>query len=145
MRKQMAQRMVRIGREVDDRLPERIGNKLVSAFKKNFREEGFFGTKWQDVKRRQGSGTKSVKKGGADSRRKILTGRTGNLGRSIQMVKERGRVIVYSDLAYSAAHNEGTQTAGRGHKTTIPRRQFIGDSAETNRIIKAELDKVLKE
>ncbi len=35
-------------------------------------------------------------------------------------------VTIIADLPYSSAHNDGTTTAGRGHKTTIPQRQFIG-------------------
>ena len=58
-----------------------IGNTAVRMFKENFQDEGFFGQRWREVKRRQpqrsrrGSGRAPV-----DAQRKILTG-TGDLGR----------------------------------------------------------------
>lgn len=50
---------------------------------------------------------------GADGQRRILTGRTGDLGRSIRWKTEPGRAVIYSDLPYAAAHNDGTTSAGR--------------------------------
>lgn len=120
-------------------LPRIAANEAASLFRKNFQDESFFGDKWEEVQRRQPktvkyktkSGkekTKSVKKGkGADGSRKILTGRTADLGKSIGIKIEPNRAVVYSDRPYSAAHNEGTSTAGRGRNTKIPKRQFIGN------------------
>ena len=82
---------------------------------------------------------------GAAGRRKILTGDTGNLGRSIRTHIGAGVATVYSDLSYSAAHNEGTSNAGRGRKTKIPQRKFIGDHPQLQAAIRAKIEIKLKE
>ena len=58
-------------------IPDILGQAAVDAFKQNFQDEGFFGSGWKEVKRRQGHAK------GAAASRPILTGPTGNLGRSI--------------------------------------------------------------
>lgn len=134
-------------KDLQTTIPKIIANKAVLLFKNNFQTESFFGAKWKEVNRRipheQTYFTKSGKKKtrvapakGADGRRKILTGRTGNLGRSIKSVVMDFAVKIISDLPYSRAHNEGTDNAGRGHRTRIPQRQFIGDSKEVRDITK---------
>ena len=56
--------------------------------------------------------------------------------------------VVSTDVPYAQAHNEGTNNAGRGHRTRIPKRQFMGESRElTNkvqRLVVAEINKILK-
>ena len=140
--KYFAQLAVKVEEAVMHDAPLIIGNELVKAFKQNFQDEGFFGQKWQDVKRRTNP-TKG-KEHLADARRKILTGRTGNLGRSIRKEVRDGSVRIYSDLPYSAAHNEGTTTAGRGRHTVIPQRQFIGRSKEVDDIVRAAIEKAMR-
>lgn len=129
-------------RQLERDLPEKIGNLAVRLFKRNFQEESFFGRKWKEVKRRL-HGAK-----GAAGIRKILTGPTGNLGRSIQYTPHRGSVTVHSDLPYAEAHNEGSATAGRGHSTTIPRRQFMGEDRRLTEALEKkiteEINKALK-
>ena len=141
----MAQMKIDIQQAIDNDLPRKVGNRVVSMTKQNFQDEGYFGKRWKEVKRRQGHG----KRHGSDTRRKILTGRTGDLGRSIQMTSEKGSVTIHSDLPYSAAHNEGTNNAGRGHKTKIPQRQFLGEhpkvTAAVQSIIEKEITKILKQ
>lgn len=134
-------------------LPRIAANEAARQFRKNFQDESFFGEKWDDVQRRSEmevsyktkSGkvkTKKVKRGkGADGSRKILTGRTADLGKSINIKIEPNKAIVYSDLPYSAAHNEGTSTAGRGRKTKIPKRQFMGNHPQVEAAILAEIKK----
>ena len=139
MSKDIARMGVRLEQE-RRRASGRIGNRLVRAFKQNFLEESFFGEPWEDVKRRTNPTKRQARS--SDSRRKILTGRTGNLRRSVQMEQTGDGVVIYSDLNYSAAHNDGTTSAGRGHKTRIPQRRFIGEHAEVHRIIREELDKL---
>lgn len=68
-----------VKRQLERDLPKKLGNIAVRLFKENFQREGFFGQRWQEVKRRRDGS-----KGAAGSRR-ILTGPTGDLGRSIQM------------------------------------------------------------
>jgi phage gpG-like protein len=118
-----------IERFVSDDAPDIIGKEAVDHYTENFQEEGFVNgglQKWQEVKRRM-----NPKITGVASERAILTGNTGDLGRSINYEDAgNGTVIIYSDLKYSAAHNEGTTTAGKNHSTVIPQRQFIGESQE---------------
>ena len=125
----------------------KIGKMATDHFTENFQEEGFVNASlepWKDVKRRSDPRVR-----GARSSRKILTGDTGNLGRSItyEVGPGENQVTVFSDTPYASAHNEGTTSAGRGHSTTIPKRQFIGDSEKLNdRIhdkIEEEMGKVL--
>lgn len=132
----------KIRRQMEHDLPLKAGNLALRRFKENFQKEGFFGRRWKEVKRRQNPKTR-----GAARTRKILTGSTGDLGRSLQLSVESGRATITSDLPYSAAHNEGTATAGRGHKTHIPRRQFMGEHQQLTReleeLVKREIEKAL--
>jgi phage gpG-like protein len=134
----------------------------IRLFKQNFRNEGFFGEKWKEVKRRENERnfktiTRGKRKGqkaakGADGKRKILTGRTGDLGRSIE-VKEAGdgRAVIWanpnaftSKAPYGRVHNEGLK-AGRGKGFIMPKRQFMGDHPELRKAIAEELERKLKE
>ncbi len=136
--KHFSEMKIAIRRTMDDDLPRIVGNKAASMFRKNFQDEGFFGRKWQEVKRRQNPKVK-----GADAHRKILTGRTGNLGRSLQVTTGKGKAIITSDLPYSAAHNEGTSNAGRGRRTRIPQRQFMGGHPDIDRMVETEIGKAI--
>ena len=138
-------------RQLAHDLPIKVGNLAVRLFERNFQREGFFGRRWREVQRRI-PGTqvyKAVaKRHPKDHERKILTGRNGNLGRSIQADPHEGSVTIHSDLDYAAAHNEGTRTAGRSHNVRIPKRQFIGDSPELEKaveeLVAKEIDKLFK-
>ncbi len=159
-RKQLANMHLNVEKAINEDIPRIAGNEVARLFRQNFQQEGFFGKKWDEVNRRK---TKEVsyktKNGklktktitnarGADGKRKILTGRTGDLGRSIKVKTEPRKAIIYSDLKYSLAHNEGTSNAGRGGRTRIPKRQFIGDSPEVQaaveRIIKDQFNNIFK-
>jgi len=130
------------------------GKQAVDMFKENFQQESFNGKPWQEVKRRQDSRNfKVISRGknkgqsravNAYGSRKILTGDTGDLGESIKY-KYMGNasVTIYSDKPYAAAHNEGTRTAGRGNRTVIPQRQFMGPSPELDKIVETELKRKL--
>lgn len=131
------------------------GKQAVDLFKENFQKESFNGKPWQEVKRRQDSRNFKVLSRGknkgqsrainASGSRKILTGETGDLGESIKYkYLGNAQVSIFSDKPYAQAHNEGTTTAGRGNKTTIPRRQFMGPSPELDIIVKNEIEKQLK-
>ena len=127
---------IKIQQQLSRDLPKKVGNLAVRLFKQNFQRESFFGKAWQEVKRRLNPKTK-----GAASRRRILTGPTGNLGRSIQFTPRDGSVLVFSDLPYSSAHNEGTNNAGRSHSTRIPQRQFMGDDQELEQQVRQLIEK----
>ncbi len=107
-------------------LPDIVGTEAINHFKENFQVEGFVDTArepWQEVKRRMDPRVR-----GARATRKILTGDTGELKESVSYEKTAEGVMIYSDKPYASAHNEGTENAGRGHSTHIPKRQFIGKS-----------------
>lgn len=133
-------------REIEDyasnKAPRILGVTARNFFTENFQKEGFVNgglKKWKEVKRRQNPKVKGV-----DANRKILTGRTGALGRSIQYRTEQNQVTIFSNLPYAAAHNEGTNNAGRRHNVRIPKRQFIGESKELDDLIMKEINRKLK-
>lgn len=115
-----------------------VGNTAVNFFKKGFINEGFTNNglhKWKEVKRRQNPKIK-----GAAASRKILTGKTGDLGRSIKFKNAgKGTIIILGDSPYAAVHNEGLK-AGRGKGFIMPKRQFIGESEELNKEIDNKLN-----
>lgn len=123
---------------VSEILPVIIGKNAVDIYKENFQLQGFQNKEveyWADVKRRTEGKSK-----GADTTRKILTGRTGDLGRSIEYaVAAKGSVKIYSDLPYADAHNSGTDNAGRHRNVKIPQRKFIGDSYEVTHMVNKEI------
>lgn len=137
----------------------RAGHEVARLFRQNFVEQGFFGEKWQDVKRRElrtvnyrtkGGKTKqksATRAKGADGKRGILFGRGRNLSRSIKVKIEGNKAIIYSDLPYSAVHNKGLR-AGRGKGFIMPKRQFMGDHPRVHEkakeIINQEINKALK-
>jgi phage gpG-like protein len=135
--------------------PTIAGNVAVSLFKENFQNESFFGEKWKEVKRRNapklGKRGKELKQQPAAVTRKILTGVTGDLGRSIQVKPEtpNSKTIIwtnpsqfYSKEPYGRVHNEGLR-AGRGTGFIMPRRQFIGSAPELNKAIIEALSRKL--
>jgi phage gpG-like protein len=135
--------------------PKIAGTVAVRLFKQNFQNQGFFGEAWQEVQRRQPwtRTHKSVaKRHPADTKRKILTGRTGDLGRSITCkVVGDGTAIIFTDPnafsskePYGRVHNEGLP-AGRGSGFTMPKRQFIGDHPTLRQAIMEELEQKANE
>lgn len=110
-----------------------VGAEATKHYKQSFRDEGFTDSsleKWADVKRR----THPRHKKAASARRKILTGDTGDLGRSLEHKRQGKAVAIHSDKPYAKVHNEGGR-AGRGKGFTMKKRQFIGKSAELDRKI----------
>ena len=142
MNDDISKQFARFTRKIEKALrrdaPRVAGKEAVRLFKQNFMDEGFFGKRWKEVQRRRvvemsyrtkkgRRRTKYRTKGkGAYGKRRILTGRTGNLGRSISSIPGVGWATVIADAPYSAVHNEGLR-AGRGKGFAMPRRQFMGD------------------
>lgn len=130
--------------------PRAAGRVAVRLFKENFRDQGFFGKRWKEVQRRRGVKGRSGKAG---SRRKILTGATGDLRRSIRYtIDERGTATIFTDASrfahskkpYGKVHNEGLR-AGRGRGFIMPKRQFIGDHEVLRKAVAEEIVKKIKE
>lgn len=117
--------------------PTIAGKTAVDFFTKNFNRQGFLNRglqPWPDVLRR--THPRNTKRGQTLAKRRILFGETRNLSRSIDYDPQKGRAIVYSDVHYAPYHNEGTDK--------LPKRQFIGDSAELDKLITSELERKLK-
>ncbi|GAB1404533.1 MAG: phage virion morphogenesis protein [Lentimicrobiaceae bacterium] len=129
-----------VSRAITKQLPKIIGKRAVSIFKINFQLEVFQDggvEKWQVVKRHTNPRTIGTAK-----TRKILTGKTGDLGRSLKYETGVASVTVYSDVIYADVHNEGLR-AGRGKGFKMPKRQFIGDSKEIDDMIEREIDQAI--
>lgn len=125
--------------------PRVVGTLAVNHAKQTFDDEGFTDTvfePWKEVNRR-----KDPKASPRDQSRKILSD-SGDLKDSIRYEQAEMTVKIGSDLDYARPHNEGTDNAGRGGKTKIPKRQFIGDSeslkTEMRKEIKSDLKKIAK-
>jgi phage gpG-like protein len=158
------QNMKRLAKEYkeffDKYAPAIAGREAVKFFKQNFQNEAWGHVKWKEVKRRQDSRnyttiTRGKNKGkqkakGAWVTAPILT-RGGELGRSIEVKEIRpGEVIIWTDPGafkskepYGRVHNEGLK-AGRGKGFTMPKRQFMGEHPELNKIIIEKLEEKLK-
>ena len=132
-----------------------VGNVAVSWFKKNFQNQAWGRVKWKEVQRRE-PGSKAYKYNAkhhpARTTRMILTGDTGDLGRSIEIkqaaygtVASRTNPSAFgSKEPYGRVHNEGLR-AGRGKGFTMPRRQFMGENPELDDLIVKKLEEKLKQ
>jgi len=141
----------------DKYAPVIAGNEAVRFFKKNFQNEAWGRVKWKEVKRRESTWQRNGKEipnptKGAARTRKILTGESGDLGRSIEIKGAAlGTVIIWTNPSafsskepYGRVHNEGLR-AGRGKGFIMPKRQFMGNDPELNKIIIEKLEIKLKE
>lgn len=103
----------------------------VRHFKQSFRDEGFTDDvleRWLDITPKR----KDQKRRGNGSLPPILTD-TGDLGNSITGSETGTGVVFSSDVVYAQRHNEGTNG--------MPRRQFMGPSAQLERTIMRKWDK----
>lgn len=135
--------------------PTIAGKAAVAYFKKNFQNEAWGRVAWKEVQRRT-AGTNANKYAAkhhpARTTRKILTGDTGDLGRSIEIKSvSNGQVVIWtapnafgSKEPYGRVHNEGLR-AGRGKGFVMPKRQFMGESDELNALIVSEIERKLKQ
>ena len=111
-------------------LPSELGNMSKNFFVENFKRQGFLDStveRWAPRKH-------------ADAGRAILV-QSGDLRKSIRILrKSKDTVVIGSDLKYAGYHNSGT---GK-----LPKREFVGDSVELRRKLKAkiilELNKAMK-
>ncbi len=91
-----------IEREVQQRLPKKVGIVAVNHFKQNFRDAG-----WRDDGLHSWKTTRRQKEGGPDSKYSPLTSRRDHLMRSIQYSSQPGQVTVTNPVPYASIHNEG--------------------------------------
>lgn len=138
---------------IDRSGPYIAGTVAVSEFKRNFQTESFDGKKWPEVQRRIGghpANTYAAKHHPARTTRPILTGDTGDLGRSIEIKRVGGGSATVwtapsafsSKRPYGAVHNEGLK-AGRGGGFIMPKRQFMGKTDRLDKRVLKELEKQL--
>lgn len=138
-----------------------IGNVAVSWFKKNFQNQAWGRVKWTEVQRRTPDTPAykyNAKHHPARITRKILTGDTGDLGRSIEIRQvspsdggSGGVITIWTNPSafgskqpYGRVHNEGLH-AGRGKGFTMPQRQFMGQNPELDQLIINKLHEKLSQ
>ena len=133
-----------IDKLVSDKWPRKAGVMAVNLFNENFRKVR---VAWRRTKRQNNPRmTKAGKTTAASSYGPLLSSRR-HLSRSNEKIVSNGQVTIVNKVPYAAVHNDGGR-AGRGHKTEIPKRTFIGPSETLNKQIKdrivEDLDKLLK-
>lgn len=113
----------------------KIGNIAVNETKSNFKRQGFMD---RSVKHWKGR-----KK--ADPGRAILT-KSGTLKRSIRRISTSAKRVKIGSVGkasvYAGVHNAGLRS-GRGVGFQMPKRQFLGPSATTNKRITNLMRKTL--
>lgn len=118
-----------------------IANVAKNDFLNNFREQGFNGSKWKDVKRRTNPTKKQVRDG--SSTRAILQGKgSGRLRKDVANSVSAGHkngnksytLVVANE--YAGYLNEGTPK--------MEKRQFVGMTEKLNRKILKKIDEKLK-
>lgn len=122
-------------------LPILLANQAQRYFTNTFKEQGFDGSGWQEVKRRQ-PGTleyKYPKNKGLSRRTTPILVRTGKLRRAVSDSIRNATfesVKLVTAIPYASYHNEGTDK--------IPKRKFMGDSQKLRRkqieLIKKNID-----
>ena len=128
--------------QVKRQLPTMLDNQAVNEFSDNFNKQGFEGQKWKEVNRRI-PGTKEYKypktKGLSRRKKPILVG-TGRLRRAVANSKKIATwqlIKLEVNLPYAANQNDGI---------TLPKRQYMGDSArlraKQKQLIEKTIDKI---
>lgn len=89
-------------KEVNDRLPRKVGVVAVNHFKQNFRDGGWLDGglhPWKRTRRQEGDGN--------DSKYGPLTSRRNHMMSSIQAKPSPGAVTIENPVPYAAIHNDG--------------------------------------
>lgn len=126
-------------KQLKNTLPILVANEAKNFFQASFRNQGFTDTGLQKWQRR-----KSIRN---DKGRAILVD-TGDLRNSIRVrIATFNKIVITSDLPYSAVHNYGKRS-GRGKGFTMPKRQFMGKSKKLDtiivKLIKKQINKVIE-
>ncbi|MDR1199043.1 MAG: phage virion morphogenesis protein [Prevotellaceae bacterium] len=135
-------------------LPVKVGALAKAHFQDNFRKSGFVNNglhAWKPAKRllvknipRRRSKGKLVqrRRKPASMQYKTLLSDKNHLRDSIYYTPIRAGVRIYNPVEYAAVHNEGLR-AGRGKGFRMPKRQFMGESAELNKTVQQTVEKEL--
>jgi phage gpG-like protein len=134
---------------ISSEIPRRAGKAGVDYFRESFVTESFDGVKWPAVKRRdpgskwygfQYKGKGSPRFSAAATRRRVLTGSTGELGDSINYIVRPFATIFRSDKPYAKVHNEGLMAKVFGkHPFKMKKRQFMGPAKQLDK----KVDKIV--
>lgn len=89
-------------KEVNDRLPRKVGVIAVNHFKQNFRDSGWLDNGLHPWKRTRRQDSKSP-----DAKYGPLTSRRNHMMRSIQSSTSPGQVTIQDPVPYAAIHNDG--------------------------------------
>lgn len=120
---------------VNRTIPLKVGVAAEKFVKDNFRQGGFVNNglqPWTPAKR-------IGKAKGARGQHKTLMSARNHLFSSTGHRVEPATAIIYNDCEYADVHNSGLR-AGRGAGFTMPKRQFIGESAELDRLTEQIMD-----
>lgn len=117
----MVEKLVKeLKRELDDRLPRKVGVLAKNHFTENFRKSGFVDgglTPWQKSKRQLDSNN-------PNSKYPTLTSRRNHLMRSIQAEPSPGEVLVTNPVPYAELHNDGGELTSQPKVTPKMRKYF---------------------
>ena len=140
--KEINRHAAQITEAVNRTIPVKVGVAAEKFVKNNFRQGGFVNNglqPWTPAKR-----IGKIK--GARSQYKTLMSGRNHLFNSTGHRVEPATAIVYNDCEYADVHNSGLK-AGRGAGFSMPKRQFIGESAELDKqveqIIDTEISKII--
>ncbi len=89
-------------KEVNDRLPRKVGVTAVNHFKQNFRDGGWLDNGLHPWKR-----TRRQDSNSPDAKYSPLTSRRNHMMRSIQASTSPGQVTIEDPVPYAAIHNDG--------------------------------------
>lgn len=136
---------------VKNTLPTKVGNVCETFFRQSFRKQGWDDQNLQRWKARRGEVTGGIAQIARRSSgsRAILT-QTGALRRSIHTAMATWKkVVIESDLPYSAIHNYGGKGVAFGkHSFRMPQRKFMGNSYNLRKKItqtmETQLNRVFK-
>lgn len=128
--KEAVAKLVANSRNARDAFDE-IGSMLEASIRKNFEKEGRYNEVGESVWR--GGNKKWPELRESTVRQRAKSGRSahpilsvsGQLKNSISYQATNGGVTVGTNLAYAAAHQYGTDKAGRSKNVTIPARPFL--------------------
>lgn len=144
----------------ENTFPHLAGDIAVNHFKENFDKEGFVNNglqPWKDVKRRDpespwyGFEPANKKQFSSTRAKDPILKNTSELFRAIDYdPRGNGEVAIVNDKPYAQVHNEGGTAYIFGKKAfTMPKRQFIGPSAELDEkeveMLTEELDGIIGE
>jgi phage gpG-like protein len=113
-------------------LPKLVASDIRNYFVNSFRQQGFDGQKWQEVKRRE-------KENQTAKDKKPILVQTGRLRRSVnESIRKTTweEIVLGIDTPYAIYHNQGTDK--------IPKRQFMGQSKELDEKVKNRVERTIK-